>query len=59
MPEKVLKTRLHANSIELSEQEFEIVICQLRKDRLVSVHMLENNEKVYIVTFLCMKKLCK
>ncbi|CAB3981770.1 charged multivesicular body 7-like [Paramuricea clavata] len=47
VPEKVLKARLKASNVELSQQEFEIVICQLRKERLVSVHLLENGEKVF------------
>ena len=46
MPENVLKTRLKANNFELSDQEFEIVICQLRKEKLVSLHLLESGEKV-------------
>ena len=48
VPEKVIKTRLKASNIELSDQEFEIVICQLRKERLVSVHVLESEEKVLV-----------
>ena len=46
VPEKVLKARLCASNIELSEKEFEIVTCQLRKEKLVSVHLLQNEEKV-------------
>ena len=53
VPEKVLKARLKASNIELSEQEFEIVICQLRKDRLLSVHLSENGEKVESYTLHC------
>ena len=46
VPEKVLKTRIKASNVELTEQEFEIVVCQLRKERLLSVQLLESGEKV-------------
>ena len=46
VPENVLKARLKASNFELSDQEFEIVICQLRKEKLVSLHLLESGEKV-------------
>jgi hypothetical protein len=53
VPEKVLKARLKASNVELSQQEFEIVICQLRKERLVSVHLLESGEKVWSYMLYC------
>ena len=55
MPENVLKTRLKASNFELSDQEFEIVICKLRKEKLVSLHLLESGEKVElrIVRIMC------
>ena len=46
VPEKVLKARLLANNLKLSDQELDIIICQLRKERKVSVHVSESGEKV-------------
>ncbi|XP_046850097.1 charged multivesicular body protein 7-like isoform X2 [Xenia sp. Carnegie-2017] len=47
IPENVLKSRLKAGNLELSEHEFEVVICQLRKEKKLSVHVLENGEKIF------------
>lgn len=46
VPAKVLKARLKANNINISEQEMDIIICHLRKEGKVSVHILDNEEQV-------------
>lgn len=46
VPENVLKARLKASNVNLSGQQFEIVVCYLRRERSVTIHSLESGEKV-------------